>query len=323
MIHSYILTGFLGSGKTTTLTNIIKEHFFDKRVAIVVNEFGSVGIDGDILSNVYSQVLEITQGCICCQLSDEFSKGIKEIVSRYNPEIIFVETSGVSEPFPIFLSLNSLKISIDGVICVVDSKNFNSYKDNITAQKQIGSSNIILLNKIDLINKDELKDVEGDVNRIKNENDIKSTISGSSFFKNYIVEHTNQGEINKQLFNTTYRVDELLHIDSNYNNHTKIDSIEQKVCYIKKDSTSDDINTLLRSLPKDVYRAKGVIKVKGFEKPQLINYAFGIITQEDFDNYDGESIIVFIGKSIEQKINFLSKMVDTLIIPKFRVNYQK
>ena len=76
MIQSFIITGFLGVGKTTMLTNTVKKYFSDKKVAIVVNEFGDIGIDGDILSNVYSEVLEISEGCICCQLAEEFESGV-------------------------------------------------------------------------------------------------------------------------------------------------------------------------------------------------------------------------------------------------------
>jgi G3E family GTPase len=159
MIQSFIITGFLGVGKTTMLTNTVKEHFSDKKVAIIVNEFGDIGVDGNILSNVYSEVLEISEGCICCQLAQEFESGVIEIMNKYNPEIIFVETSGASEPFPIFLSLQNLGISVEGVICVVDSKNLGSYKDNSTAKYQIGGSNIIVLNKTDLVNDDELEAV--------------------------------------------------------------------------------------------------------------------------------------------------------------------
>ena len=65
MIQSFILTGFLGVGKTTMLTNSVKEYFGDKKVAIIVNEFGDIGIDGNIVGNIHSEVLEISEGCIC------------------------------------------------------------------------------------------------------------------------------------------------------------------------------------------------------------------------------------------------------------------
>ncbi|MEA3384581.1 MAG: GTP-binding protein [Campylobacterota bacterium] len=324
MIHSYILTGFLGVGKTTILTNIIKEHFCDKKIALIVNEFGKIGIDGDVLRNVHSDVLEIAEGCICCQLSDEFEKGVKEIIKKYDPEIIFIEASGASEPFPIFLSLHVMGICIDGVICVIDTKSFDNYKENVSAKNQIGSSNIILLNKTDLVDEDQLHTVQKEVIAIKNENDLKSNISGGTFFKSYVIEHAKQGMVDKKLFNSLERIDDLFDIDKKdylyHHNHTQKDSITQKVCYIKKGTTSKEILTLLRTLPRDVYRAKGVVKLEDFNKPQLINYAFGSITQEDLDSYQGESIIVFIGKSIEQKVNFLAKVVECLILPQFSVN---
>ena len=172
MIQSFILTGFLGVGKTTMLTNTVKEHFGDKKVAIVVNEFGDIGIDGNIVSNVHSEVLEISEGCICCQLAQEFEAGVIEIINKYDPEIIFVETSGASEPFPIFLSLQNLGISIEGVICVTDAKNFDSYKENSTAKYQVGGSNIIVINKTDLVTEEELEAVKQEIIDIKEQYNI-------------------------------------------------------------------------------------------------------------------------------------------------------
>ena len=182
MIQSFIITGFLGVGKTTMLTNTVKQYFKDKKVAIVVNEFGDIGIDGNVLSNVHSEVLEISEGCICCQLSEEFESGVLEIIAKYSPEIIFVETSGASEPFPIFLSMQNLGISVEGVICVIDSKNLNSYKENSTAKYQIGGSNIMVLNKTDLVTPDELEAVKSEVTQIKDEFNIKNTMTGKTIF---------------------------------------------------------------------------------------------------------------------------------------------
>jgi G3E family GTPase len=116
MVNAYIITGFLGAGKSSMLTNTIKNHFSDKKVAIIVNEFGEIGVDLDILKNVHSDVIQISDGCICCQMAEEFDNGVIEIINKYNPEILFVETSGVTEPFPIFLSLQNLGLCVEGVI---------------------------------------------------------------------------------------------------------------------------------------------------------------------------------------------------------------
>ena len=90
MIHSYIITGFLGVGKSSMLKNTILNHFQDKQIALIVNEFGEIGVDQNILKNVHSDVIEISEGCICCAMAEEFEEGVIEIMNKYNPEIIFV-----------------------------------------------------------------------------------------------------------------------------------------------------------------------------------------------------------------------------------------
>ncbi|WP_309497940.1 GTP-binding protein [Sulfurovum sp.] len=322
MIQSFIITGFLGVGKTTMLTNTVQKYFADKKVAIVVNEFGDIGIDGNILSNVYSEVLEISEGCICCQLAEEFESGVLEIIEKYNPEIIFVETSGASEPFPIFLSMQNLGISVEGVICVVDSKNMASYKDNSTAQYQIGGSNIIVLNKTDLVNEDELEVVKKDVIDIKNEFNIKNTLTGKTIFNNFVINKAQHGMVNKEVFEGVYRIDEIIGMAKDYQHpdHTSKDSITQKVAYLKEDIEFNDIDEVLKTIPKSIYRVKGVVKVKDVPNPMVINYSFGNVSYEELEEYKEPSIMIFIGEAIDKDVNLLCDKYDFLNIPKFRVS---
>jgi len=322
MIQSFIITGFLGVGKTTMLTNTVQKYFSDKKVAIVVNEFGDIGIDGDILSNVYSEVLEISEGCICCQLAEEFESGVLEIMNKYNPEIIFVETSGASEPFPIFLSMQNLGISVEGVICVIDSKNLDSYKDNSTAKYQIGGSNIMVLNKTDLVSNDELEAVKKDVIAIKEEYNIKNTLTGKPIFNNYVINKAEQGLVNKEVFEGVYRIDEIIGLAKDYkhHDHTTKDSITQKVAYLKKDIEFADVDEVLKTIPKSIYRVKGVVKVKDVPNPIIINYSFGNVSFEELDEYTQPSIMIFIGESIDNDVNLLCEKFDFLNMPKFRVS---
>ena len=322
MIQSFIITGFLGVGKTTMLTNTVKEHFSDKKVAIVVNEFGDIGVDGNILSNVYSEVLEISEGCICCQLAEEFESGVMEIMNKYNPEIIFVETSGASEPFPIFLSMQNLGVSVEGVICVVDSKNLDSYKDNSTAKYQIGGSNIIVLNKTDLVNDDELEAVKKDVIQIKDEYNIKNTLTGKTIFNSYVINNAEQGVVNKEVFEGVYKVDEIIGLAKDYKHldHTTKDSITQKVAYLKEGIEFNDVDEVLNMLPKSIYRVKGVVKVKDVPNPIVINYSFGNVSFEELDEYTEPSIMIFIGESIDNDVNELCGKFDFLNLPKFRMS---
>lgn len=322
MIQSFVITGFLGVGKTTMLLNTVKKYFSDKKVAIVVNEFGDIGVDGNILSNVYSEVLEISEGCICCQLAEEFESGVIEIMNKYNPDIIFVETSGASEPFPIFLSLQNLGIAVEGVICVVDSKNIASYKDNSTAKYQIGGSNIIVLNKTDLVTDSELQTVKKDVIAIKEEYNIKNNLTGKMIFDRYVIDTAQQGILNKEVFDGVYKVDEIIGFakehdhhdhDHDHHDHTKRDSITQKVAYLKDNIEFKDIEEVLNALPKNIYRVKGIVKTNDVPNPIVINYAFGDATFEELDSYTQPSIMIFIGDNIENDINPLIEKFNFFI----------
>jgi len=321
MIQSFIITGFLGVGKTTMLTKTVKEYFPDRKVAIVVNEFGDIGIDGDVLSNVYSEVLEISEGCICCQLSEEFESGVMEIIEKYQPEIIFVETSGASEPFPIFMSMQNLGVTVEGVICVVDSKNLDSYKDNSTAKYQIGGSNIIVLNKTDLVTDEELASVKKEVEAIKEEYNIKNNLTKETVFSSYVINTSVQGLVKKEVFDGLYPVEKIAGMAKDYQhlNHTTDDSITQKVAYLKEDIKFEDLDHILNNIPKSVYRVKGVVKVKDVPTPLVVNYSFGNISFEELDEYAQPSILIFIGESIDDDVKALCANYDYLNMPMFKL----
>lgn len=321
MVSSFVITGFLGVGKTTMLTNSVKDYFPDKKIAIVVNEFGDIGVDSKVLTNVYSEVLEISEGCICCQLAEEFESGVSEIIEKYDPEIIFVETSGASEPFPIFLSLQNLGISVEGVICVVDSKNFDSYKENSTAKYQLGGSNIIVMNKTDLITEEEATEVEAEIRNIKEEFDIKNTMTGKPIFKNYVLHRAEQGLVNKEVFEGIYRVEDVveLALDLKHLDHTVKDSLTQKVAYFKEGITFQDVDDVLDKLPKNIYRVKGVVSVEDVPNAIFINYAFGDVSFEELVDYEGKSLLIFIGENIDQDVATLCAQSDTLAVPRFSV----
>ena len=322
MIQSFIITGFLGVGKTTMLTNTVKKHFSDKKVAIIVNEFGDIGIDGNILSNVYSEVLEISEGCICCQLAEEFESGVIEIMNKYNPEIIFVETSGASEPFPIFLSLQNLGISVEGVICVIDSKNLDSYKDNSTAKYQIGGSNILILNKTDLVDDDELEASKTEVIKIKEEYNIKNTLTGKMVFNNYVIDNSQEGIVKKDIFEGVFKTEEIIGLAKEYKHldHTTEDAITQKIAYIKENVVFNDIDEVLNNLPKNIYRVKGVVKVTDVPNPIVVNYSFGNVSFDELDEYNEPSIMIFIGESISNDVIELTNKYDFMNVPQFRIS---
>jgi len=316
MIHAFMITGFLGVGKSSTLTNTIKNHFQDKQIALIVNEFGDVGVDQNILKNVHSDVIEISEGCICCQVAEEFENGLLEIIHKYNPEMLFVETSGAAEPFPVFMSMQNLGLSVDGVICVVDAKNYPSYIDNPTARYQIGGSNIIVLNKADLVTKEELEVAKKDIINYKEQYDIKNTLTGKKVFNNYFIYTATEGIVGKEVFEGVYQIDEIVGLAKDYHqhDHKDHDMIDRKVVKLDNDIIFNDIDELLNTLPNNIYRVKGMIKPTDVPTPLIVNYSFGNVTFEELNNYTDASILVFIGENINNDIDKLSSQFSYLNI---------
>lgn len=315
MIHSFIITGFLGVGKSSMLTNTIKNHFPDKNIALIVNEFGEIGVDKNILKNVHSDVIEISEGCICCQMAEEFETGLIEITNKYKPDILFVETSGEAEPFPLFLAVQNLGISIEGVICVVDAKNYASYMHNSTAKYQVGGSNIIVLNKTDLVNEEELKKAEQDIREYKEKYDLKNTFTGKKVFNNYVVQHAQNGIVPKDAFEGVYQVDEIIGMVQNGNDHQHThDAIDRSLGKLSEEISFEDVDAIIKALPKNIYRVKGMVKVKDVPTPLIVNYAFGNSSFEELDEYNEASALVFIGENIKDDLQQLSETFPYLSI---------
>ena len=324
MIHSFIITGFLGVGKSSMLTNTIKNHFMDKKIALVVNEFGEIGVDQNILKNVHSDVIEISEGCICCQMAEEFESGVLEIINKYKPDILFIETSGAAEPFPVFMSLQNLGIVVDGVICVTDAKNYASYMDNATAKFQVGGSNIIVLNKTDLVNDDELAQAKKDIVQYKEDNDIKNTFTGQKVFNNYFLHTAEQGVLGREVFEGVYQIDEIVGLASDYQNHVHThDEIDRQVASITEEIMFEDLDALLKRVPKNVYRIKGMVKTSDVPTPLIVNYAFGNVSYEELNDYNGESILVFIGDNISEDLEEVSRNFPFLNIAKQELKQQQ
>ena len=314
MVHSFIITGFLGVGKSSMLTNTIKNHFHDKNIAIIVNEFGEVGVDQNILKNVHSDVIEISEGCICCQMSEEFESGVIEIIGKYDPDIIFVETSGAAEPFPVFMSLQNLAISVEGVICVVDAKNYGSYMHNATAKYQVGGSNIIVLNKSDLVNDEELVQAKKDITAVKEAHDIKNTMTGKKVFNSYFLHTAEQGILGKEVFEGVYQIDEIIGLANDYHQHSDKDHdmFEQKVIHISDKIIFNQLDELINSLPTNIYRLKGMVKTEDVPTPLIVNYSFGNVSFEEVPDYEGESVLVFIGEDIHDDLALLTEKFSFL-----------
>jgi len=167
-----VLTGYLGAGKTTLLNRILSEPH-GKRYAVIVNEFGEIGIDNDLVVGADEEVFEMNNGCICCTVRGDLVRILDGLMRRKGKfDAIIVETTGLADPAPVaqtfFIDENvGRKTKLDAVVTVADAKWLNErLKDAPEAKNQIAFADVILINKTDLVSPDELSDVEARIRGI-------------------------------------------------------------------------------------------------------------------------------------------------------------
>ncbi|MCR5421241.1 MAG: GTP-binding protein [Lachnospiraceae bacterium] len=197
-----IITGYLGSGKTTLMQNILKQE--DRKIALIVNDMGSVNIDASILDKTGNQVaqvemVEMQNGCICCTLRDEFMAEIERLSEDKSVEAIFVEASGISEPSSIagaFLNYEEMsentRVYLKTVVSVVDADRiYREFLHNLTSDEdaeegdvinliidQIEFCNLMVLNKIDLLSAEQLKEVKEGLRDLQQEAEMIECMNG-------------------------------------------------------------------------------------------------------------------------------------------------
>ncbi len=167
-----IITGFLGSGKTTLLNHILSNQQ-GMRTAVLVNEFGEIGIDSELIVSTEENLLELSNGCICCTIRDDIADSVMQLLERSNTlDYLVVETTGLADPLPVALTflgpdLRDL-IRLDSIVTLVDASNFapDLFSSEI-AYSQIAYGDVIVLNKTDLVPEAELHRLENRIRQIK------------------------------------------------------------------------------------------------------------------------------------------------------------
>ena len=167
-----VITGYLGAGKTTLLNRILTEPH-GKKFAVIVNEFGEIGIDNELIVGADEEVFEMNNGCICCTVRGDLIRIIEGLMKRKGKfDAIIVETTGLADPAPVaqtfFVDQDVMeKTRLDAVVTVADAKWLTArLKDAPEAKNQIAFADVILLNKTDLVTPEELREVEGRIRAI-------------------------------------------------------------------------------------------------------------------------------------------------------------
>ncbi|MEL6526853.1 MAG: GTP-binding protein [Chloroflexota bacterium] len=258
-----ILTGFLGAGKTTLLNHILhSDHGL--RVAVLVNDFGAINIDAQLIMSVEGETVNLSNGCICCTIRDDLGNAVVDLLQRPEPpQYIIVETSGVSDPMSVALSFRAMRgVQIDSILTVMDAEQILSLERSyaVLAMNQVGMADIVIVNKVDLVDEAQLQRVRDYIcDIIPNSRIIETTHANVPIELLLNVGAFELERLAKQPVNVQIYEEETQHDGQNLYEHTDHTNIfdtwswrsEQPVSYRA-------LRRMVESLPKGIYRAKGI-----------------------------------------------------------------
>ena len=311
-----LLTGFLGAGKTTLLNHILSNQQ-GLRSAVLVNEFGEVGIDNELVVATSDQMVELSNGCICCSINGELQEAVHRVLERPEPlDLIVVETTGLADPLPVAMTFMAGdlrdRLRLDSIITVIDAEHFSATAlESPIARAQVVYGDILLLNKADLVDEPRLKEVESELRAIKTDARILRASRGDVplglllsvglFETDRLASLQAQEDAHEQHHN---------HGDHHHHEHHHHPHTPELEGFSSVSLAVDAPFDLRRfqhfldiQLPESVFRAKGVLWFRESERRHLFHLCGKRFTIDDSDWPDGSerhTKVVVIGKGIYQ-----------------------
>ncbi len=313
-----IISGFLGSGKTTLLNHILKNQVGIK-TAVLVNEFGEIGIDNDLIIEGSEDMIELNNGCICCSINGELLNTVSKVLERAEKlDYLIVETTGLADPLPVAMTFAAgdlrENVRLDSIITVIDGENFDFEIDNTSvAYSQILYGDILLLNKSDLVNEKQLKKIEEFINKIKKEPRIlRSTNSEVALHTIMSVGlfETDTFELEKNKKNhdhSSHSHDHSSHShDHSSHSHDLINNIEgfTSVSYetFEPFSLRKFQYFLDNQISQNVFRAKGILWFMESDRKHIFHLSGKRFSLDDEEwTKEKSNKIVLIGKNLDHQ----------------------
>ena len=338
-----IITGFLGSGKTTLLNHILQNQQ-DLKVAVLVNEFGDINIDSQLLVAVDENMMELSNGCICCTINDGLVDAVYNVLERSDRiDYMIVETTGVADPLPIALTFLGTELQhltrLDSILTVVDSEAFTSEHFNSdAAYAQIMYGDIIILNKTDLVTEEKLQELEAFINKTKTKArilrshlgivplplilDVKldqSAIAPSQRDKDHAHHehaHHNHGSphSHEQCHDPECNHEHHHHEHHHHSDHLENDGFVSISFQSDRAFNLDKFQNFLdKKLPIDVFRAKGILQFANIDN----RYVFQLSGKRyELKNDDrGKSLnnqLVIIGRNLHRE-ELIAELTNCLV----------
>nr|WP_106778883.1 CobW family GTP-binding protein [Lysinibacillus timonensis] len=288
----YLFSGFLGSGKTSMLTDVIRQ-MKDKglKPAVMINELGKLNFDSQVVDDEIP-LKEMLEGCICCSGSEKTEAQIQGLLANEQFDVLLIETTGAAHPVEaldaIYSPLFAEQLNIKGIVTVADSKLWLN-RDQLTPQvkslflEQIRHAHLLLANKMDLLDESERAKVVYEMQGVNSNAFILQTTNGRVPLK--LLEDL-QATVQKSK-NTiqSAQLGKHLHLNS-------------RLVEFHNSFTQEEFEQWVKSLPSTIYRMKGFVPIEGVKNPMLFQYAYGLIQWlPEYINMPPK--IVIIGENVE------------------------
>jgi G3E family GTPase len=289
-----LIAGSLGSGKTTLLQHLVT--CADRKIAILMNEFGEIAIDSKIIQGKHIEMTELAGGCVCCSLAGEFEAAIEEIIEKVRPDLIAVETTGVAEPDAVIFDVEESlpQIRLDSVIVLADADAMINFPDlGYVTRAQFETADVILVNKVDLVGEDELDEVEERLDEVN---------PGAVMFR------TVRCELPTDLL---FGFDRPARDVSRPPPRDHTENIQSFTFTSEEVFDHDRLTAVLEDLPESVYRAKGFVRTRRGQF--LFNAVAGRVSFEACKA--SQTDLVFIGYCVESERNVVIQSLNDCRIP--------
>ncbi len=288
-----IFTGFLGSGKTTLISHLIDElQAQGRQVVYIKNELGSENIDAQLLKGKHITTRELLNGCICCTLVGPFIAAINEVIDQLHPDRIVIEASGAADPSAIALMVSSHpRLFRDGVVSIIDVVNFDGYEDlSQTARNQATFTDLIIFNKVELVDLQRKQAVVGYVRELNDTAPILEAPNGQVAAE--VLLGVSTPELDELLSQTDVHAHE---------HHLETDNLSSFSLRFDQPFNRETLESQLDQLAKQVFRVKGIVYDQDHQ-PWVVNRVGKRteITLLETSSTSSTSTLVFIGFGLEE-----------------------